>query len=471
MGLLIVIIGCWYAFTFRSGHGWGDDFALFLLHARNIAEGRPYGDTGFIYNPLASSYSPQNYPPGFPLLLAPFYPFFGLNYTAYKLLILLFFMGTLWLIYILLRNKTSFLNCIIVIVLFGLSPYMWELGNNVLSDIPATFFIFLTICLELKRTQKDSKVLAVSEGLSMYIAYAMRTTGIVLLPALLFRFFIEKKRKDRSFIILLIAFLIPAIVQGIVMPKGSGYMEMVAAKYDGLQFNAILHSVMTSANRYIEDLRSFSLLAPVNATLNILFATFCFALFITGWYLHARKHFSFIDVFLLLFTLLICVWPFYQGIRYLLPLLPFYVYFIFNAIAAIDAKWFRRVMLSAFLLIFFILYNGFYTHTTYHTVLYGTETATSQKVFEFIRKNTGEHDVIMSSKPRAFCLYTSRKGIVFPDVGDPGLYYKCLDENKVKYIVTGLEYNTIYLQNAKDDTVKFSPVYSNELFQVYRVNP
>ena len=37
--------------TVREGHNWGGDFAQYILHARNIVEGRPYAQTGYIYNP------------------------------------------------------------------------------------------------------------------------------------------------------------------------------------------------------------------------------------------------------------------------------------------------------------------------------------------------------------------------------------------------------------------------------------
>jgi hypothetical protein len=45
-----------------------DDYALYLLHAQSIAEGRPYTDTGFIGTPL--DIAPPAQPPGLPLVLA-----------------------------------------------------------------------------------------------------------------------------------------------------------------------------------------------------------------------------------------------------------------------------------------------------------------------------------------------------------------------------------------------------------------
>src|SRR5262245_14683241 len=58
---------------------WGDDFALYIAHARNLVEGTSYTDTKFVYNPANAWYSPRAYPPGFPILLAPVYALQGLD--------------------------------------------------------------------------------------------------------------------------------------------------------------------------------------------------------------------------------------------------------------------------------------------------------------------------------------------------------------------------------------------------------
>jgi hypothetical protein len=69
--LLILAIAGFQVATIRSGQDWGDDFAMYILHARNIAQGRDYAATGYIYNPDYPSLGPVTYPPVFPLLLSP----------------------------------------------------------------------------------------------------------------------------------------------------------------------------------------------------------------------------------------------------------------------------------------------------------------------------------------------------------------------------------------------------------------
>ncbi|HEV2672560.1 MAG TPA: hypothetical protein VGU74_15810, partial [Gemmatimonadales bacterium] len=71
MWRLALVVGVLYLATIRAGHGWGDDFAQYILHARNIAAGVPYTQTGYIYNPDNPEVGPRAYPPGFPVLLVP----------------------------------------------------------------------------------------------------------------------------------------------------------------------------------------------------------------------------------------------------------------------------------------------------------------------------------------------------------------------------------------------------------------
>jgi len=65
------------------------DYAQYVLHARAILEGRPYGDTGYLYSQLAPFVGPPLQPPGLPLTLVPVVWAFGINDTAFRLVMVL----------------------------------------------------------------------------------------------------------------------------------------------------------------------------------------------------------------------------------------------------------------------------------------------------------------------------------------------------------------------------------------------
>lgn len=61
------------------------DYAQYLLHAKAIAEFRPYSDIGYIYTSM-NLVGPPVQPPGWPLVLAPFVAVFGTHSPVFRLL-------------------------------------------------------------------------------------------------------------------------------------------------------------------------------------------------------------------------------------------------------------------------------------------------------------------------------------------------------------------------------------------------
>ena len=69
--LLLVLLSIPLFFlNIYSVHTWGDDFAQYIKEAQNIAWGKPYYQSNYIYNQYNPTYAPPQYPPGFPFLLA-----------------------------------------------------------------------------------------------------------------------------------------------------------------------------------------------------------------------------------------------------------------------------------------------------------------------------------------------------------------------------------------------------------------
>src|SRR6185312_12497697 len=68
-----------FGMNVHSYHQWGDDYAQYIKEAQNIAAGRPYYQSNYVFNPLNTIYGPPLYPPGFPLLLSPIILYWGLT--------------------------------------------------------------------------------------------------------------------------------------------------------------------------------------------------------------------------------------------------------------------------------------------------------------------------------------------------------------------------------------------------------
>src|SRR5262249_49815316 len=131
---VILLIGAFYLATLRPGQEWGDDFSLYVAHARNLAEGRPYADTGYLYNPDYPSLSPRTSPPVSPLLLVPAYLAFGMTLTALKAWVVLLFLGFLWVFARLLLRRLPLPYALACLLAVGLNPYLWQLKDRLLSE-------------------------------------------------------------------------------------------------------------------------------------------------------------------------------------------------------------------------------------------------------------------------------------------------------------------------------------------------
>ena len=136
IGLVAVIaaIGLFHAAGIRSGHVWGDDFALYLLHAKNLVSGTPYGDTGYIHNPHLINYSPRYYPPVYPALLALVYNLGSGDLYALKLLQVCTLTLGLLAAGLYFRGAVQWRGLVAIVAIVGLNPEWWDRKDAIASD-------------------------------------------------------------------------------------------------------------------------------------------------------------------------------------------------------------------------------------------------------------------------------------------------------------------------------------------------
>ena len=72
MALAILLLLPLFFLNVKTSHDWGDDFAQYLIQAKNIVHHHSQTDNSLIYNGQVNCYSLPAYPVGFPLLLKPF---------------------------------------------------------------------------------------------------------------------------------------------------------------------------------------------------------------------------------------------------------------------------------------------------------------------------------------------------------------------------------------------------------------
>lgn len=499
--LLLAVIALVHLLTLRAGQPWHDDFTLYILHARNLAEGRAYGDTGFIYNPDDPMHSPGAYPPGFPLLLAPVYALFGSNLFALRLVVIGAAVGASAMVAAVARRMLPPRFVLPVVALFGLQPYLVRFKNLLLPDIPFILFVLATLYL-LTRIEEEDGVAdrrawlrGIGAGLCLYFAVSLRTAGVALFGAIVLHQ-LYRRRLPRGPV--LACLLVAGLLQGgekLLMPSGSGYMaqladvrrltsEAVAAAppdaVDGLQPAPVrTPSIVTRVLRNVRaavpvtdvlwQARGELSAPPLSGLARLAIAlliglTGLLATF--GYALRLRKP-TVTEAFLLSYAGLILVWGFMSA-RYMLPLLPFlFLYGGFGA-AFIVRRGGRagRMAVAAVMAMVVGSYIVNLPRTPTFPYLEGVTEPLSVEMFAFVRDCTAEDARFYSHRPRALVLYGGREATSAPSgiLRDHSRTLQDIRKMGADHIMTTHD----SLLDRAAAALPFTRVFANERFVIYR---
>lgn len=503
--IVIFVFVAWLSLT--PTHNWGGDFAAYIMQAQSLVKGTPgefISSNTFTVKMSTQSVGPIAYPWGFPILLALCLAIFGLDLLAFKGLILicyLFFIIALWRG---LGLSHSPLFRIILVCLFAFNPYLISFINNIVSDIPflllSTLSIILIGKLEIEKVQLSTKIVdRIILGLLIALSFFIRTNGILLLGILFLVQSIElvkkisfsrqqlnKKSKQNlwkslikrlqdnktDFFIKLSPYLVFAttlILWRSFLPAGGSYdlfHEFQAFSLELFLIHVLYYFQLPS------EFFSFS-----NYHLSCLIFVFSLPLAVIG--MLKRFDTAYHMMLYCFFTFfLYLVWPSLQGLRFLFPLLPFYISFVISgleAAATYDFKKklnFRLVILAtlsyclvvAFFItslkqsidIFLLSDDQLKTDTPY--------SASSQDMFSFIKKNTNKKSVIVFFRPRVMRFFTNRPSL-FIDIPR--------HLNRADYLCINIKKHILFSRNKISQLIKldiFRPAYGNSNFKLYRIN-
>jgi hypothetical protein len=193
----IVLVGTvllWmYVTVHTRGHDWGDDFALYIGQARGLVRGtvaQVVTDNRYsVQNSGTTTFSAYVYPWGFPILLAPWYLMFGIDYAKFKLLEALCLVGAVLAFRHLLKARLPAVPSWALAALIGLSPAFAIWSDTVTSDIPSLMFVmlgFLALDRLRRLEQFESERLAplIAAGALFGWCFSIRREAIGLLLAL-----------------------------------------------------------------------------------------------------------------------------------------------------------------------------------------------------------------------------------------------------------------------------------------------
>jgi hypothetical protein len=468
-GFLLATITAFHVATVREGHLWGDDFAMYIHHAQNIAENRPYADTGYIYNPAIPVYGPRMYPPVFPLLLAPLYKIFGLSLLPMKLEQVFFIILTLALVFVLWHRHLGAGYCLALVAILGFSPAVWWAKENILSDLPFLFFFYAAVSL-LQWTpsgQKQCWTRGLALGVTLYLVIGTRTAGVTLVPGLLLYEWLRHKRISRHIGVALVVCAMALIAQNwFVGAVPGGYMEQL--------HSVTARTILLNAIRYTRTLAGFWV-GGISGTLSFFVIGAVAGLICMGLLSEHRRGVAAVHCLLTPYMLLMILWPFGAGIRYALPVIPWMAFLALSGLRKLSARFcpcYPATAALAFLLLLAVPMIQAYRATDFGPIRQSTGLPEFNALCNEVRRTTKADDIFIYYRARALSLYAGRPASSYSQHGTQAEFREYARSIHAKYLITTNAFNEdghFLVQYVEAHRDNLDLAYENPHFSLYRI--
>jgi hypothetical protein len=406
---IIAVVTVWYVVTLKPGHVFvNDDFAAYVMHAKNLVEGHPYSDIRYIPNPDAMWLSPANgYPPVYPMILGPVYRLFGLNLHAFKIATVFCFVGFLGVYIELTSNALGRSGGAAALLLLSFNPVFWDQRDFILSEFPYLLFSFAAL-LAIDRIYSGHQLdrfeigRAVLVSALIYCAYGTRTIGIVLVVALIAADLARFRRPSRFLFCVLALTGVFVAVQTLLLTSPKGYVSA---------FHFSVHTVAANTIYYGKTL-SYVWANGFSKEAQIVFAVVFTAAAAWGFAKSLWRERGVKEFYLLFYVVVLLAWNAEIGLRGLLPILP--LYFLYGLREGIEfvgsARLPVRVIAFGALIAFAaVSYAGRIRYERSMPAEPNVVDAGAAEMFAFAREHTSTEDVLVFPKARTLALFADRR--------------------------------------------------------------
>ncbi len=468
---LVLALTAFHLLTISPGHSWFScDFALYLQHTENILHGVEYSRTGYLFNPQ-KIISPPAYPPVLPLLLAPVYALFGLNFWVLKAWIVLFF-GAMLFTVLLWGGKYLKAHFIYLLpLLLGLNPALWEHKNSVFSDLPFLFFMFLVVLLVEWRNQDPDRIgrkwwAWIVMGLLIYVAFATRSVGLILAPSLIAHDLIRYRRPTLFSVGASLLALGAVFLQGLLIgSQGSGVTGYMT-QLKGIGYHNFYNLFLAFKN-----IGRLTLGGPPPWLSYPLFAL-ALATALIGMVSQLKKGDIFAHLMTVCYFGILFIFP-HQPTRYLFILLPFFFLWFLLGLQVLGGLPLRRLVrpVTAFLIVaVFFCYGSKYAFLIQAPPRPGVTDPPALELYEYFERETGESDRVMFSNPRVLAFFTGRKSSVWHCPEDMEELLAYMYRIKATHLVLPLWKPECVQRLLLEKPDNFREVMANEHFKIFLID-
>lgn len=453
----------------------GSDWAMYVMHARNLATGQPYGSTFFVYQPEAATYGAATYPTGYSLFLAPIYAICGINIRVFKVLTDLLLALSLGPIYFFLRRYLEFAASLLLAGALSFSgPYLLlqdTIGSEALYLLLSfSALVFLTRTYDSQRDRSAPWRSGATAGVLLAAVEITRPVGLALILAVLVYEAVRRRRPTR-FAAGILAVVVPVLaLNSLLAHKDASYAE---------QFVISIPHAVRSLSAYAGGF-SYLFTNPLSNWLRYALWLACSLLALVGLATTARKV-NPLPALYAAFTLGVLALYWMPNMRYLTPLYPIYLLFAALGCAQIvrlaPLRWMRTAQAAAAAGILLApALSVAAARPSQDTLITDPH---FKKLTEVLRTTSGPRDLTIFWNARVLALAASRPSSAYPRLSDehgrfsPETLLRYFDHVHPAYIVYDADFaeqEPYVLDAIARAPARFAPVYANARFRLFRYN-
>ncbi len=440
----------------KDAHGLGDDFAQYVKEAENISKGLPYYTTNWVFNNLDWGYGPPQYPPGYPMLLAPVVKVFGIAIRPMLYMNALLAMALLFALFAYFRKYAGAVASVCLALIIVYSGELLQAKGELLSDMPCTLFVVLYLMVRNSTAFSVSRLLLLMCIATMIIL--IRSQGLVMLAAeglyLILSVYRLIRAKELSlpnisklpslwlvtgtcllyFMVNNIIFRAPASTFNYYTSMASHmettFWQMVKDNFSYLQslFEALLH---------------YPTRMYFNSFANLIGST-AFYIGLIGFIIALFGKLRVDDLFFILMCLIIIFMPIHQGARFLYEAFPVYMLYGYTAMrrllpALLESKS-KGIAVAITAVYLFIGIDDFKKQSKNECMGCVPDRFTIA-IFDYLNAHMSDSDIVACPRPRLITLFTGKRAIVYASKATDEENKRKFDELKVRYMIPWFDDN------------------------------